>query len=86
MKKLKVRRTTYEVSGCQEPCIMVGEENDFAQVRIATCYHLIGDNTLYVEELLDGKFNGMEEINGDFESLTDDDARRIAKEYSAYIR
>ena len=80
---MEVKRTTFEVEGCQEPCIIV--DNGFCQVRISKCYHLIGGNTLYVREILDGEYNGEDEITGDFDSLTEADAIRIAKANSAYI-
>lgn len=83
MKKLKVQRTTFHVEGIDEPCILVGEDD--AQVRISKCYHIIGNNTLWVREILDGEFNSEEEFIGDYDSLTDDDARRIAKSYSVYV-
>ena len=83
MKRLKVLRTTFHVDGVDEPCIIVG--NEFAQVRISKCYHYIGSDSLYVREILDGAFNSEDEIRGDFDALTDDDARRIAREYSVYI-
>lgn len=82
-EELKVVRTTFKVEGIDEPCIMVGE--GFAQVRISKCYHYVGRNSLYVREILDGEFNDEDEFNGDFDSLTDDDARRIAREFSAYV-
>lgn len=82
-KELKVQRTTFLVDGIEEPCILVGEE--FAQVRISTMYHYIGANTLCVREILDGEFNSEDELIGDFDLLSDDDARRIAKSVSAYV-
>ena len=83
MEELKVVRTTFKVDGIDEPCIMVGE--GYAQVRISKCYHLVGEDSLYVREILDGEFNGEDEFAGDFDELTDEDAIRIAKEFSAYI-
>lgn len=83
MKQLKVQRTTFQVEGTDEPCIIVGSE--FAYVRISTMYHYIGRNNLYVAEFVDGQYNGSDELVGDFDRLSDDDARRIAKEYSAYV-
>ena len=80
---LKVERTTFEIDGFEEPCIMVGE--GFAQVLISKCYHYIGSDSLYVREILGGDFNGEDEYIGDFDSLTDDDARRIARAFSAYV-
>ncbi len=83
LSSLKVERTTFEVDGTNEPCIMVGE--GFAQVRISKCYHYIGSDSIYVREILDGDFNAEDEYRVDFDSLTDDDARRIAREFSAYV-
>ena len=83
MEELKVVRTTFECEGVQEPCIMVGE--GYAQVRISKCYHYVGRDSLYVREILDGEFNAEDEFTGDFDTLTDDEARRIAREFSAYV-
>ena len=83
MSDIKVKRTTYNVDGIQEPCIIVS--NGCAEVRISKCYHLIGKNTLYMRESLDGEFNGFDEFVGDFDSLTDVEAIRLAKEFSAYL-
>ena len=86
MSQLTVKRTTFEpkgYAGCDEPCIIVG--NDDAYVRISKCYHYIGSDTLYVAEVLDGMVNSMDEINGDYDFLTDDDARDIARRHSVYI-
>ena len=84
MNDLKVTRTTYEVDGIKEPCIIVSD--GYTQVRISTCYHYIGPNTLYVSEFLGDDFNGTDEVIGDFNLLSDFDAIEIAKECSAYIR
>ena len=82
---MKVERTTFECEGIQEPCIMVTGDSGYAQVRISRCYHYIGSDSLYVREILDGEFNSEDEWRGDFDDLTDEDAIRIAKEYSAYL-
>lgn len=82
---MKVERTTFECEGIQEPCIIVTSYSGYAQVRISKCYHYIGYDSLYVSEILDGEFNGGDEYRGDFDELTDEDAIRIAKEFSAYI-
>ena len=82
---MKVERTTFECEVIQEPCIMVTSDSGYAQVRISKCYHYIGSDSLYVREILDGEFNGEDEYIGDFDELTDEDAIRIAKEFSAYI-
>ena len=82
---MKVERTTFECEGIQEPYIIVTSDSGYAQVRISKCYHYIGYDSLYVSEILDGEFNGGDEYRGDFDELTDEDAIRIAKEFSAYI-
>lgn len=82
---MKVERTTFECEGIQEPCIMVSDDEGFAQVRISKCHHYIGSDSLYMREILDGEFNGEDEWTGDFDMLSDDDAVRLAKEYSAYL-
>lgn len=81
---MEIKRTTFEVEGINEPCIEVSD--GYTMVRISTCYHYLGENTLFVKEYLDGEFNAEEEMDGDFELLTDSDAIRIAKEFSVYIR
>lgn len=81
--KMKATKTTYEIEGSVEPCWVVG--NNKTYVRIAPFYHIIGKNTLLVSEYVDGEFNSSEEINGDFESLSANDAIRIAKQHSVYI-
>ena len=82
---MKVQRTTFYCEGIQEPCILVTSDGEYAQVRISKCYHYIGSDSLYVREILDGEFNSEDEWTGDFDELTDEDAIRIAKKYSAYI-
>lgn len=83
MENIKVTRTTYMVEGMNEPCIEVSD--GYTMVRISKCYHYIGKDTLYLAEYLDGDFNSNEEWDGDFDSLTDNDARRLAKKFSIYI-
>ena len=82
---MKVERTTFECEGIKEPCIMVSNEDGSVKVRISTCYHYVGKNSLYVREILDDEFNAEDEITGDFKKLTDEDAIRIAKRFSAYL-
>lgn len=82
---MKVQRTTFNCEGIQEPCIIVASDSEYAQVRISKCYHYIGSDSLYVREILDGEFNSEDEWTGDFDELTDEDAIRIAKKFSAYI-
>lgn len=80
---ITVEKTTYEVDGCTEPCFEVSD--GFTMVRIAKMYHYIGKNTLSINEYVDGDYNSSDEWTGDFDSLTKDDAKRIAQKYSAYI-
>lgn len=80
---MKVERTTFNVEGIDEQCIIV--DSGFVQVRISKCYHLIGKDTIYVRETVDGMFNSMEELDYDFDEITDDDAVKIAKEFSVYL-
>lgn len=80
---ITVNKTTYLVEGCQEPCFEVSDGS--TMVRIAKMYHYIGRDTLAISEYLDGEWNGSEEQNGDFDSLTEKDAKRIAKEFSVYL-
>lgn len=83
MEKITAKKTTYKVDGCKEPCYEVTD--GYTMVRIATCYHYVGKNTLYVTEYLDGDFNSQDELVGDFDSLTAAKAKAIAKKYSAYL-
>ena len=83
---MKVERTTFDIMGIKEPCIMVSNEDGSVKVRISTCYHFLGKNTLYVREILDGEFNAEDELVGDFKILTNKEAIRIAKRFSAYLK
>ena len=80
---IEVKKTTYDAEGIEEPCYEVTD--GFTMVRIAKVYHYIGNDTLEVSEYLDGKFNGSEEVIGDFDTLTEDGAKNIARRYSAYL-
>lgn len=80
---LEVKKTTYMVEGCEEPCFEVSD--GYTMVRIAKCYHYFGNNTLLVSEYLDGDWNSEEEQKGDFDALTESSAKRIAKKYSVYL-
>ena len=82
---MKVQRTTFYCEGIQEPCILVTSDSEYVQVRISKCYHYIGSDSLYVQEILDGDLNSEDEWTGDFDELTDEDAIDIAKKFSAYI-
>lgn len=80
---LEVKKTTYEVEGIQEPCYEVTD--GFTMVRIAKMYHYLGKDTLIIKEYVDGEYNSSDEWTGDFDMLSDDDAIRLAKEYSVYL-
>lgn len=80
---IEVKKTTYLVDGIQEPCYEVSD--DYAMVRIAKCYHMVGRDTLYLTEYLDGEWNGSDEWDGDFDALHDFDAKRLAKQFSVYL-
>lgn len=71
------------VEGIEEPCFEVS--NGYAKVRIAKMYHYLGRDTLALSEYLDGEWNGSDEWKGDFDSLTEYDAMRLAKKFSAYL-
>ncbi len=80
---IEVKKTTYLVDGIEESCYEVSD--GYAMVRIAKMYHLVGHDTLALSEYLDGEWNGSDEWAGDFDELTEFDARRIAKKFSAYL-
>jgi len=80
---IEVNETTYLVEGCQEPCFEVSD--GYTMVRIAKMYHYIGRDALVLTEYLDGEFNSSDEWDGDFDSLTESDAKALAKKFSAYL-
>lgn len=80
---IEVKKTTYEVEGCEEPCFEVTD--GFTMVRIAKMYHYIGKDTLILTEYLDGNYNSSDEWTGDFDSLSKAEAKRLAQKYSVYI-
>ena len=82
---MKVEKTTFEVEGVQEPCIIVSDDDESVKVRISTCYHYLGSNTLLLTEFIDGDYNSSDEWVGDFSSLTLSEATRLAKKFSAYL-
>lgn len=82
---MRATKTTYEVDGCNEPCWIVSDDEGFCKVRISTCYHYIGKNTLYMNEYLDGEWNDSDEFIGDFELLDESSAMHLAREFSAYL-
>ena len=80
---ITVKKTTYEVEGCKEPCFEVTD--GYTMVRIAKMYHYIGKNTLAITEYLDGDYNSSDEWTGDFDSLTNEKAKNIAQKFSVYL-
>ena len=80
---IEVRKTTYEVGRCTEPCFEVTD--GVTLVRIARMYHYIGRNALAITEFVDGDYNSSDEWTGDFDTLTESDAKRIALKYSVYL-
>lgn len=80
---IQVKKTTYEVEGSNQPCFVVTD--GFTEVRISKFYHYLSKDILYIRESIDGEYNSSEEINGDFDSLTEEDAKRIALDYSVYL-
>ena len=80
---IEVKKTTYEVEGCEEPCFDVTD--GFTMVRIAKMYHYIGKDTLILTEYLDGKYNSSDEWTGDFDALSKAEAKRLAQKYSVYL-
>lgn len=87
---MKVERTTFEAEGTQEPCIIVSSDDGYVQVRISTCYHYIGSNSLYLRETHDGEYQSSDEYNmpefcDELDDITDEEAIALAKELSAYL-
>ena len=82
---MKVERTTYKVDGCNEPCINVTSDDGYVLVRIAKLYHIIGEDTILLTEYLGGAYDNDEEFEVDFDSITDEDAIRLAKGFSVYL-
>lgn len=80
---LEVKKTTYVVDGCEEPCWEVS--NGYTIVRIAQFYHYIGHDTIMLSEYLDGEFNSDEEWDYDFDELNQNDVLRLAKQFSVYL-
>lgn len=83
MADITVKKTTYEVEGCTEPCYEV--TNGYVLVRIATMYHYLGKNTLIIKEYHDGEYQASDEWTGDFKALTEAKAKDIARKFSVYL-
>ena len=80
---ITAKKTTYLIEECNEPCWEVS--NGYTMVRIAPCYHYIGDDIIVCTEYLDGDFNSQEEWERDFDSLDEREALEIAKRFSIYL-
>lgn len=78
---ITVKKTTYEIEGCTEPCFEVS--NGHVMVRISKMYHLIGKDTLCMSSYINGEFNGRDEYIGDFDTLSEHNAITLAKEFCA---
>lgn len=83
MNELKVKKTTYKVDGCEEPCWEV--TNGYTMVRIAPFYHYIRHDTIMLSEYMDGEFNSDEEWDYDFGELNQNDVLRLVKQFSVYL-
>lgn len=82
-EELTVKKTTYTVQGSVEPCFEV--TNGYAMVRIAPRYYYVGSDDLLVTEYLDGEWNDEDIWPGDFDTLTEKEAIRIARSFSVYL-
>ena len=80
---ITVNKTTFKIDGCEEKCFEVSD--GYTMVRISKMYHYVGKNFLAITEFLDGDYNSSDEWTGDFDSLTEADAKRIAQKYSVYL-
>ncbi len=81
---IEIKKTRFEVDGHKELCYEVTD--GFTMVRISKCYHYIGNDSLWLQEYVNGKFNSKEEWKGNFDTLTHLQAKALAKEYSVYLR
>lgn len=80
---LEIKKTTYMVEGCEEPCWEVS--NGYTMVRISKLYRLVGRPTILLTEYLGGDWNGNEEFEADFDGLDEFFAERMARQYSVYL-
>lgn len=83
---MNIKKTNFDVDGMKVPCYEVTDNDGYAMVRIHPCYRIIGNNTTYATEYLDGEFNSREEYSYDFDMLTTYDIKRIVREQTCYIR
>lgn len=87
---MNVERTTFDVEGIQEPCIIVSSDDGYVQVRISIMHYLIGRNTLYLRETHDGEYQSSEEYSmpdfcEELNDITDEKAKELAQELSVYL-
>lgn len=81
---IEVKKTTYMVEGCKEPCFEV--TNGFTMVRIAPVYHLLRRNSILLTEYIDGDYNSEEEnLDYEFDEIDEDLAKELATKYSVYL-
>jgi hypothetical protein len=80
---LEVKKTTYMVDGCEEPCWEVS--NGYTMIRISKLYRIIGRPSIQITEFLGGEWNSCEEFDADFDELDSFFAERMAKQYSVYL-
>lgn len=80
---LEIKKTTYMVEGCEEPCWEVS--NGYTMVRISKLYRLVGRPTILLTEYLGGDWNGNEEFEAYFDGLDEFFAERMAKQFSVYL-
>lgn len=83
MKNIEVKKTTYKVDGCTEPCFEV--TNGFVMIRIAPFYHYIGNDTILITEYHDGEFASREEWDIPWDYIGKPEAVDIAKRFSVYL-
>ena len=80
---IEVKKTTYKVDGCVEPCFEVSD--GYTLVRLAPLYHYCEKTTTLITEYVDGEFNSSEEWSVEFDSLCESQAVDVAHRYSAYL-
>lgn len=83
-EKLTIKRTTFEVDGTKEKCVIVSNGNGI-EVRISKMYYYLKPHGLYLCEFIDGEYNNSEEWIGNFDELNDNEAIAMAKKFSVYL-
>lgn len=80
---IEVKKTTYTVEGCDEPCWEVC--NGYTMIRISPLYRIAGRPSILLTEYLDGEWNGNEEFDEEFDGVDAWFAEHLAKQFSCYI-